>query len=213
MPTSNLFKRSPEKSGKTKLRRTLLSYFWNTVPFKSTAVPIPAALRPHHFRRWAESAAEPPSFLSTVRISTKVNYQRLKQKIRNSDVTGEERMSHVMKMCMGCHKHLNGNITRPTTDNNPEIIYEVLFGIEELADIIKRAHRLCALVSLALCTSQGFLYWWCNWGVAFQHRSSFSFCAAQVEINCNVAVTSPQLRRCYSSTVQTLPELSRLITR
>lgn len=95
--------------------------------------------------------------------------------------------------------------------------YEVLLGTEKLADIIKRVVIVCVLLSQTvlprLCTSQGFLYWRCNWGVAFQHWSSFSFCAAQVEINCNVAVTSPQLRRCYSSTVQTLPELSRLITR
>lgn len=40
-----------------------------------------------------------------------------------------------------------------TTENNPKIIYEVLFGIEKLADIIKRAHRLCALVSDGAATA------------------------------------------------------------
>lgn len=40
-------------------------------------------------------------------------------------------------------------------------------------------------------------------GVAFQRGTSFSFCTAQTEINCAVALTGLQLRRRYSSTVQT----------
>lgn len=35
---------------------------------------------------------------------------------------------------------------------------------------------------------------------------------AHMEINCTVAIASPQLRRAYSFTVQTLAGLSRLIT-
>lgn len=109
-----------------------------------------------------------------------------------------------MRMCMGCHKHLNGDKTRPTAGNNEKITtYGELLSIEKLADIIKR-------VLVSALPSQGFPYWWCNRGVEFQHRSSH---VAHVEINCTVAVAILQLQSSYSFTVQTLAGLSRLITR